>query len=170
MCAGLLNPLFRELENTGDLLACLAALQQISELATLHTAPAAVCRQICLRLLLLLHPGQDPALLAAALQASATVLKGATAQEASLFVQKIEPLLLVRACTKQQPLHPFTLSLLECKGMWHVARHSCGGGAAALQLPTATNCRCCLPHAVQTCCTCLLEQRHPQMPALRACI
>jgi hypothetical protein len=84
----------------------------------LHTAPTAVSRQICPRLLMLLHPQQDPVLLAASLQASATVLQGATAQHASLFVQKIEPLLLVRTCTEQQHVDPFALSLSECKGMW----------------------------------------------------
>lgn len=60
--------------NTDDMLACLATLQQVTELATLHTVPPAIAEQALARLQPLLHPQQDPALLIAGLQASAHML------------------------------------------------------------------------------------------------
>ena len=71
--------------NTDDELACLATLQQVTELATLHTVPAAFAEQALARLQPLLQPQQDPALLSAVLQASAHMLPSvhdSAAQEA----------------------------------------------------------------------------------------
>jgi hypothetical protein len=94
--AGLLRPLFAEMANTDDMLACLATLQQVTELVTLHTMSSTVAEQVLPQLLQLLHPRQDAALLSAALQASARIVPTVRADLAEAFIQKIEGVLTVR--------------------------------------------------------------------------
>ena len=82
--------------NTDDLLACLATLQQVTELATLHTVPSALAEQALARLQPLLYPDQDPALLIAALQASACMLPTVQSSAAKELYKRLEGLLEVR--------------------------------------------------------------------------
>ena len=94
--AGLLTSLFRDMVNTEDVLACLAALQQVTELATMHSVPPTIAEQALAQLRRLLHPQQDFALLCAALQASANILRVASVSAADDFIKLVDNLLEVR--------------------------------------------------------------------------
>jgi hypothetical protein len=92
----LLTPLMEALTRTDDILACLAALQQVTELATLHTVPSAISEQALSHLRPLIAKQQDFTLLSAALQCSAHMLPAVSTSAVQGFYNIIESFFVVR--------------------------------------------------------------------------
>jgi hypothetical protein len=86
-----------EVQKANDLLSCLAALHQVSELIASHgQLPGQLQEQLVSAVLQMLRPEQEMAVISGALQAGARLVAGAGHQHAHTFVQHVNALLQAR--------------------------------------------------------------------------
>lgn len=100
--AGALEPFLSELANGDDLLARLAALEQLLELSETATVPPALRARIAPHVLQLLEGSADPTLQQAAVPAVARLLQDG--QDTALVAQVVSKLsVAVQVCCSDKP-------------------------------------------------------------------
>jgi hypothetical protein len=88
--------MLQELQRSDDLLSCLAALQQVTELVASHEhLPGQLREHLVPAVLQMLRPEQDTAVITAALLAGARLVAGSARQHTHSFVQHVDALLQV---------------------------------------------------------------------------
>lgn len=94
---GLLDPLTTELENSDDLLACMAALQLVKQLAEQGSMSPTVLATVTPFILRLIAPSTEEVLLFGALDAAAVLLPHSKEQaQCEAFLSVIDTMLQVR--------------------------------------------------------------------------